>query len=69
MNSRSQLRWTFADTSLALFAFRLDRLVAATALPAIRTSPDAQVFGMERTVRAQDRDQVLGDIGDRDDQQ
>ena len=31
MNSRSRLRWTFAITSLALFAFMLDRLVVATA--------------------------------------
>jgi hypothetical protein len=35
MNSR--LYWTFAITSLALFAFTLDRLVVAIALPAIRT--------------------------------
>ena len=34
MNSR--LRWTFAITSLALFAFTLDRLVVAIALSAIQ---------------------------------
>jgi EmrB/QacA subfamily drug resistance transporter len=52
MNSRSRLRWTFAITSLALFAFTLDRLVVATALPAIRTDLDAQVSGLEWTVNA-----------------
>jgi hypothetical protein len=40
MNSR--LYWTFAITSLALFAFTLDRLVVAIALPAIRTDLGAQ---------------------------
>jgi EmrB/QacA subfamily drug resistance transporter len=50
MDSRSRLQWTFAITSLALFAFTLDRLVVATALPAIRTELDAQVSGLEWTV-------------------
>jgi EmrB/QacA subfamily drug resistance transporter len=50
MNSR--LRWTFAITSLALFAFTLDRLVVAIALPAIRTDLGAQVAGLEWTVNA-----------------
>jgi MFS family permease len=50
MNSR--LRWTFAITSLALFAFALDRLVVAIALPAIRTDLGAQVAGLEWTVNA-----------------
>ena len=52
MNSRSRLWWTFAITSLALFAFTLDRLVVATALPAIRTGLAAQVSGLEWTVNA-----------------
>ena len=52
MNSRSRLRWTFAITSLALFAFTLDRLVVATALPAIRADLGAQVSGLEWTVNA-----------------
>jgi hypothetical protein len=50
MNSR--LRWTFAITSLALFAFTLDRLVVAIALPAIRTDLGAPVSGLEWTVNA-----------------
>ena len=50
MNSR--LCWTFAITSLALFAFTLDRLVVAIALPAIRTDLGAQVAGLEWTVNA-----------------
>jgi EmrB/QacA subfamily drug resistance transporter len=50
MNSR--LCWTFAITSLALFAFTLDRLVVAVALPAIRTDLGAQVAGLEWTVNA-----------------
>jgi MFS family permease len=50
MNSR--LGWTFAITSLALFAFTLDRLVVAIALPAIRTDLGAPVAGLEWTVNA-----------------
>jgi EmrB/QacA subfamily drug resistance transporter len=52
MNSRSRLGWTFAITSLALFAFALDRLVVAIALPAIRADLGAQVAGLEWTVNA-----------------
>jgi len=52
MNPRSRLWWTFAVTSLALFAFTLDRLVVAIALPAIRTSLGADVTGLEWTVNA-----------------
>src|SRR5690242_6588294 len=52
MNSRSRLGWTFAVTSLALFAFALDRLVVAIALPAIRADMGAQVSGLEWTVNA-----------------
>ena len=50
MNSR--LYWTFAITSLALFAFTLDRLVVAIALPAIRADLGAEVSGLEWTVNA-----------------
>src|SRR2546429_8520196 len=50
MNCR--LGWTFAITSLALFAFTLDRLVVAIALPAIRTDLGAPVAGLEWTVNA-----------------
>ena len=50
MNSR--LYWTFAITSLALFAFTLDRLVVAIALPAIRTDFGAEAAGLEWTVNA-----------------
>src|SRR4029078_13317192 len=50
MNSR--LYWTFAITSLALFAFTLDRLGGAVALPAIRTDLGAQAAGLEWTVNA-----------------
>src|SRR5256884_6840449 len=50
MNCR--LGWTFAITSLALFAFTLDRLVVAIALPAIRTDLGAPVSGLEWTVNA-----------------
>jgi EmrB/QacA subfamily drug resistance transporter len=52
MNPRSRLWWTFAITSLALFAFALDRLVVAIALPAIRTGLGAPVSGLEWTVNA-----------------
>ena len=48
----TRLRWTFAITSLALFAFTLDRLVVAIALPAIRTDLGAPVSGLEWTVNA-----------------
>jgi EmrB/QacA subfamily drug resistance transporter len=50
MNSR--LCWTFAITSLALFAFTLDRLVVATALPSIRADLGAQIPDLEWTVNA-----------------
>ena len=52
MNPRSRLWWTLAITSLALFAFALDRLVVAVALPAIRTDLGAQVSDLEWTVNA-----------------
>ena len=52
MDSRSRFYWTFAITSLALFAFALDRLVVAVALPAIRRDLGAQVSGLEWAVNA-----------------
>jgi len=52
MNPRPRLWWTFAITSLALFAFTLDRLVVAIALPSIRADLGAQVSGLEWTVNA-----------------
>ena len=42
MNTQPRWWWTFAVTSLALFAVTLDRLVVATALPVIRTSLGAR---------------------------
>jgi EmrB/QacA subfamily drug resistance transporter len=50
MNPR--LGWTFAITALALFAFTLDRLVVAIALPAIRADFAASVPDLEWTVNA-----------------
>lgn len=52
MNPQPWLWWTFAITSLALFAFALDRLVVTIALPAIRTDLGARVAGLEWTVNA-----------------
>ena len=52
MNPQPRLWWTFGITSLAMFAFTLDRLVVATALPAIRAGLGAQVAGLEWTVNA-----------------
>src|SRR6516165_2723598 len=52
MNHQPRPRWTFAVTSLALFAVTLDRLVVSTALPAIRTDLGAQVADLEWTVNA-----------------
>ena len=52
MNTQPRLWWTFAITSLALFAVTLDRLVVATALPAIRTDLGARAADLEWTVNA-----------------
>jgi EmrB/QacA subfamily drug resistance transporter len=52
MNSRQRLWWTFALTSLALFAFALDRLVVTIALPSIRADLGGQVADLEWTVNA-----------------
>jgi len=52
MNTQPRWWWTFAVTSLALFAVTLDRLVVATALPVIRTSLGARAGDLEWTVNA-----------------
>ena len=52
MNPQPRLWWTFAITSAALFAFTLDRLVVAIALPVIRADLGAQASGLEWTVNA-----------------
>jgi len=52
MNPQPRLWSTFAITSLALFAFTLDRLVVAIALPAIRTDLGARAADLEWTVNA-----------------
>ena len=52
MNHQPRPRWTFAVTSLALFAVTLDRLVVATALPAIRAGLGARAADLEWTVNA-----------------
>src|SRR4051812_21729709 len=44
--------WTFAITSLALFMVTLDNLVVTTALPVIRTDLHAGISGLEWTVNA-----------------
>src|SRR3954449_8724621 len=44
--------WTFAMTSLALFMVTLDNLVVTTALPVIRTDLHAGISGLEWTVNA-----------------
>jgi EmrB/QacA subfamily drug resistance transporter len=52
MHSPPRLWWTFVITSLGLFAFTLDRLVVAIALPAIRADLGARVSDLEWTVNA-----------------
>ena len=51
MNPQPRLWWTFVITSLGLFAFTLDRLVVAIALPSIRADLGAQVSGLEWTAK------------------
>jgi EmrB/QacA subfamily drug resistance transporter len=48
----SRFAWTFAITSSAWFVFALDRLVVATALPAISADLGADLAGAEWTVNA-----------------
>jgi EmrB/QacA subfamily drug resistance transporter len=52
MVRRSQVIWTFAITSLALFMVTLDNLVVTTALPVIRRDLHANLQQLEWTVNA-----------------
>jgi MFS family permease len=52
MHGTSSKRWTFAVTAGALFMFALDRLIVATALPAIQRELDASLQTLEWTVNA-----------------
>jgi EmrB/QacA subfamily drug resistance transporter len=50
--STTNIWWTFAITSLALFMVTLDNLVVTTALPVIRKDLHAGISGLEWTVNA-----------------
>ena len=50
--STTNVWWTFAITSLALFMVTLDNLVVTTALPVIRNDLHAGISGLEWTVNA-----------------
>jgi EmrB/QacA subfamily drug resistance transporter len=52
MNHKSNVWWTFALTSLALFMVTLDNLVVTTAIPVIREDLHAGLSGLEWTVNA-----------------
>ena len=52
MRSRSNMIWTFAITSVALFMVTLDNLVVTTALPVIRRDLHASLSQLEWTVNA-----------------
>jgi len=52
MRSRSNMLWTFAITSVALFMVTLDNLVVTTALPVIRGDLQASLSQLEWTVNA-----------------
>ena len=52
MTHKSQVWWTFAITSLALFMVTLDNLVVTTAIPVIRRDLHAGLSGLEWTVNA-----------------
>ena len=52
MARRSQVIWTFAITSIALFMVTLDNLVVTTALPVIRHDLHANLQQLEWTVNA-----------------
>ena len=49
---RSNAKWTFLVTSIALLMVVLDNLVVATALPTIRRDLNATLEGLEWTVNA-----------------
>src|SRR5438093_11322791 len=50
--STTNMWWTFAITSLALFMVTLDNLVVTTAIPVIRKDLHAGISGLEWTVNA-----------------
>src|ERR671935_636827 len=52
MSDRSNMLWTFAITSTALFMVTLDNLVVTTALPVIRKDLHATLSQLEWTVNA-----------------
>jgi EmrB/QacA subfamily drug resistance transporter len=52
MRTRSNVIWTFAITSVALFMVTLDNLVVTTALPVIRKDLHASLSQLEWTVNA-----------------
>jgi EmrB/QacA subfamily drug resistance transporter len=52
MTARTQIVWTFAISTVALFMVTLDNLVVTTALPVIRTDLDASLSDLEWTVNA-----------------
>ena len=52
MRNRSNMLWTFAITSVALFMVTLDNLVVTTALPVIRRDLHASLSQLEWTVNA-----------------
>src|SRR5213593_485632 len=52
VRTRSNMLWTFAITSIALFMVTLDNLVVTTALPVIRKDLHATLQGLEWTVNA-----------------
>src|SRR3954449_12214832 len=52
MSHKTNMWWTFAITSLALFMVTLDNLVVTTAIPVIRHDLHAGLSGLEWTVNA-----------------
>src|SRR3954467_14404754 len=52
MSHKTNMWWTFAITSLALFMVSLDNLVVTTALPVIRLDLHASISQLEWTVNA-----------------
>src|SRR5881398_1321316 len=52
MSHKTNMWWTFAITSLALFMVTLDNLVVTTAIPVIRKDLHAGISGLEWTVNA-----------------
>src|SRR5487761_1143924 len=52
MVRRSQVIWSFAITSVALFMVTLDNLVVTTALPVIRHDLNANLQQLEWTINA-----------------